>query len=129
MSNLADASARMRDLADENGPQLASAIDRFDNVATLMDSLVSAHYASLDSSLASFGRSGRRMESAVSNLESVSGDLREITTALKDGEGTMGRLLTDEEMAVKLENAIAGLDSLVADIKRHPGRYVSFSLF
>jgi phospholipid/cholesterol/gamma-HCH transport system substrate-binding protein len=129
MGNLADASARMRDIADHNEPRLANAIDRFENVATMMDSLVSSHYASVDSSLESFGRSGRRMESAVSNLEAVSGDLREITTALKDGEGTMGRLLTDEDLAVKLENAIAGLDSLVADIKRHPGRYVTFSLF
>jgi phospholipid/cholesterol/gamma-HCH transport system substrate-binding protein len=129
MSNLADVSSRLREITDENQPQLASAIDRFDHMATMMDSLIERHYTSLDSSVAAFGRSGQRFEGAVDNLETVSQDLREITTALKAGEGTMGRLLTDEEMAIKLENAIAGIDSLIEDIKRHPGRYVTFSLF
>lgn len=129
MENLAEVSTRLRDITDENQPRLANAIERFDHVATMMDSLVGVHYTSLDSSLAAFGRSGRRVEGAVGNLESVSGDLREITAALRSGEGTMGRLLTDEEMAVKLENAINGLDALIEDIKLHPGRYVNFSLF
>ena len=129
MSNLADVSARLREITNENQPQLASAIDRFDNVATLMDSLVARHYASLDSSVAAMGRTGPRFEEAVANFESVSKNLRQITDALEKGDGTLGRLLTDEKMAVKLENTIAGLDSLVADIKRHPGRYVNFSLF
>jgi phospholipid/cholesterol/gamma-HCH transport system substrate-binding protein len=129
MSNLADVSVRLREITNKNQPQLANAIARFDNIATLVDSLVARHYASIDSSVASFGRSGQRFEGAVENLETVSEDLREITTALKSGEGTMGRLLSDEEMAFKLESAIAGLDSLIEDIKRHPGRYVTFSLF
>lgn len=129
MENLADVSTRLRDITDENQPQLARAIDRFDNVATLMDSMLTRHYASLDSSVAAMGRSGPRFEEAVANFETVSKNLREISDALGNGEGTLGRLLTDEDMALKLENTIAGLDSLVADIKRHPGRYVSFSLF
>lgn len=129
MQNLAEVSTRLREITDENQPQLARAIDRFDHVAAMMDSLIASHYTSVDSSLAAFGRSGERVEVAVDNLEAVSSDLRDITTALKDGKGTMGRLLTDDEMAVKLENAIAGLDSLIEDIKLHPGRYVNFSLF
>ena len=94
-----------------------------------MDSLVAEHYSSVDSSLAAFGRSGSKAEVAARNLESVSNDLREITAALRDGKGTMGRLLNDEEMATKIESAIAGLDSLIEDIKLHPGRYVTFELF
>lgn len=129
MGNLADVSERLREFTDENQPRLATAINRFESVATMMDSLVASHYASMDSSLAAFGRSGQKIEVAVDNLESVSGDLREITAALRSGEGTMGRLLNDEEMAVKLESAIAGLDSLIEDIKLHPGRYVTFKLF
>lgn len=129
MSNLADASARLRAITDENQPQLASAIDRFEHVSALMDSLVSRHYASLDSSLAAVGRSGSKFEVAVDNLEAVSSDLREITKALREGDGTLGKLIQDEEMATKLESTIAGLDSLITDMKLHPGRYVTFKLF
>jgi phospholipid/cholesterol/gamma-HCH transport system substrate-binding protein len=129
MSNLAEVSHRLRDITDENQPKLTDAISRFEHVASMMDSLVSAHYSSVDSSLAAFGRSGSKAEVAVENLESVSSDLRDITEALRDGKGTMGRLLNDEEMAIKIESAIAGLDSLIEDIKLHPGRYVTFELF
>jgi phospholipid/cholesterol/gamma-HCH transport system substrate-binding protein len=129
VGNLADVSKRLREITDENQPRLAQAIARFDHVAAMMDSLVSSHYASVDSSLAAIGRSGTRAELAVENLEVVSRDLRDITTALRDGKGTMGRLLNDEEMALKIERAVAGLDSLIEDIKLHPGRYVTFELF
>jgi phospholipid/cholesterol/gamma-HCH transport system substrate-binding protein len=129
MGNLADVSERLREFTDESQPRLATAIDRFENVATMIDSLVASHYESMDSSLAALGRSGEKFEVAVDNLENVSTDLREITAALRDGEGTMGRLLNDGDMAIKLESAIAGLDSLIEDIKLHPGRYVTFKLF
>lgn len=129
MTNLADVSQRLRAITDENQPKLTAAIGRFDHVAAMMDSLVSMHYSTMDSSLAAFGRSGSKAEVAVGNLEAVSQDLRDITAALRDGKGTVGRLLNDEEMAVKIESAIAGLDSLIADIKLHPGRYLTIELF
>jgi phospholipid/cholesterol/gamma-HCH transport system substrate-binding protein len=129
MGNLAEVSESLRDFTSENQPRLSTAIDRFENVATMMDSLVASHYTSMDSSLAAFGRSGEKVEVAIGNLENVSSDLREITDALQNGEGTMGRLLNDDEMATKLESAIAGLDSLIEDIKLHPGRYVTLKLF
>jgi phospholipid/cholesterol/gamma-HCH transport system substrate-binding protein len=129
MNNFADASARLRTIADENQPQLANTIDRFEHVSALMDSLVSNHYTSLDSSLGAVGRSGSKFETAVDNLEEVSSDLREITQALRDGDGTLGKLIQDDEMADKLQSTIAGLDSLITDMKLHPGRYVTFKLF
>lgn len=129
MNNLSDASKRLRTVADDGGPRLTRAIERFDHLTAMMDSLVAGHYESVDSSLASFGRSGSKMEVAVDNLRAVSDDLRDITTQLRAGDGTLGKLLQDDDMAVKLESTIAGLDSLIEDIKLHPGRYVTFKLF
>jgi len=129
MSNLSGVSERLRTVADGSAPRLTRAIERFDHLTTMMDSLVAGHYASLDSSLSAFGRSGSKMEVAVDNLEAVSSDLRDITSALREGEGTLGKLIQDDEMATKLESTIAGLDSLINDIKLHPGRYVTFKLF
>lgn len=129
VTGLADASDDISRLVRENGPQFESAVDRFDRLAARLDSLVSTNYAELDTSLAAFGRAGTRMEGTVENLSDASEDLKEITAALREGDGTLGRLLQDDGMAVRMEATISRLDSLIADIKKHPHRYVQFKLF
>ena len=39
------------------------------------------------------------------------------------------RLLVDTTLAARAENAMAQLDSLLADVKRNPRRYVRLSIF
>jgi phospholipid/cholesterol/gamma-HCH transport system substrate-binding protein len=129
MDNLADVSGTLRDATSGDDPVLMDAIERFDNVATVMDSLVVTHYASLDSSLGAIGRAGGKMEVTVDNLAAVSEDLRSISTALREAEGTAGRLIYDDELILRLETTISRVDSLILDMKLHPGRYVTFKLF
>jgi phospholipid/cholesterol/gamma-HCH transport system substrate-binding protein len=129
MQNLADVSGSLRDMTTGEDAALANAIARFDHTATLLDSLVATHYAALDTSLAAVGRAGGRIEVAAGNLEAISDDIRDITRALRDGEGTAGRLIYSDSLAVRMESATARLDSLIDDIKMRPGRYVTFKLF
>jgi len=98
-------------------------------VSTRMDSLIAKHYASLDSSLAGIGRTGQNVDVAVQNLSSASEDLKEITRRLREGEGTVGKLLADDELIDRLNTTVSKLDSLITDIKLHPGRYVTLELF
>lgn len=129
VDNLSVASENLRAITEENQPRLASAIESIDNVSTRMDSLIGRHYASLDSSLAGLGRTGQDIETAVKNLSSASDDLKEITRRLRDGEGTMGKLLADDQLINNLNTTVQKLDSLITDIKLRPGRYVRFELF
>jgi phospholipid/cholesterol/gamma-HCH transport system substrate-binding protein len=129
MNDLAAASSSLRSIAEENQPKLAKAIAGFERVSMRMDSLLARHYSSLDSSLASAGRTGKDMEKAVQNLSSASADLKEITRRLNEGEGTLGKLLTDDELIERLNSTVLKLDSLITDIKLHPGRYVKLELF
>ena len=49
--------------------------------------------------------------------------------AVEGGEGSVGKLLTDEELYNSLNSAGANLSLLLEDLKAHPMRYVHFSLF
>ena len=66
---------------------------------------------------------------AVENLARASDDLKDITARLRAGEGSLGKLLTEDELVNKLNATISDLDSLITDIKLHPGRYVTLKLF
>ena len=48
---------------------------------------------------------------------------------INEGEGTAGKLVTDDSLYTNLNSALFSLDSLLIDVKAHPKRYVHFSLF
>jgi phospholipid/cholesterol/gamma-HCH transport system substrate-binding protein len=56
-------------------------------------------------------------------------DLETITAQIKAGEGTAGKLISEQEVYDKLNRAIENMDALMVDIKKNPGRYIKFSLF
>lgn len=119
----------LRQMTEKNRKRLDNAVMRFERSATMLDSLVSGHFAEIDSSLASIARAGGSAEIAAGNLADMSKDLKEIAARLRAGEGTAGRLLNDDELINRLESTVAEMDSLMEDIRRNPGRYVKFSLF
>ena len=52
----------LRGMTEGNRERLDRAIVRFERSATMLDSLLTRHYADLDSSLAALGRAGGRVE-------------------------------------------------------------------
>jgi phospholipid/cholesterol/gamma-HCH transport system substrate-binding protein len=49
--------------------------------------------------------------------------------SLKDGHGTMGKLMHDDSLYINLNNTARNLDQLLVDFQANPGRYVQFSVF
>ena len=51
-----------------------------------------------------------------------------LITALNEGEGSLGKLLKDPEMAESLERSLTNLNLLLQDIRLNPGRYTHFKV-
>jgi len=49
--------------------------------------------------------------------------------SLKEGNGTMGKLLHDDSLYVYLSHTARDLDRLLVDFQENPNRYVQFSMF
>ena len=56
-------------------------------------------------------------------------NVQALTAKLNSKEGTVGKFLTDPSIYDHLNSTSAHLDSLIIDLKAHPGRYVHISLF
>lgn len=52
-----------------------------------------------------------------------------VKNALTDKDGTLGKLLYDNNLYTHIDAAVVSVDSLVSDLKQNPKRYVHFSLF
>lgn len=65
------------------------------------------------------------LDKAQITLESISANM----ISLKEGQGTMGKLMHDDSLYVYLSNTARDLDRLLVDMKANPNRYVQVSVF
>lgn len=65
----------------------------------------------------------------VSELETTLANFKALSENLNSGEGTLGKLLTDDSLYVNLEFATRQLEELLQDIKLNPKRYIHISVF
>ena len=65
----------------------------------------------------------------VKNLETTVNNLNSILANVESGEGTLGKLLKDDEMYNNLTSATKELDELLREMKLNPKRFGHFSLF
>lgn len=65
----------------------------------------------------------------INELEGVLSGFNSIVTKIEAGEGSIGKLLKDDQLYNNLEGASKELELLLEDMKQNPKRYVHFSLF
>lgn len=82
------------------------------NISTISDTLVTANFKS---TITEATETIRRLNGLIENAS--------------EGEGTLGKLLKDEQLYDELNTTNAKMQELVEDIKLHPERYIHFSVF
>lgn len=123
MENLAAASGSLRQSLDAMETLLTDDQSRFNNLMANLESL-SSNAVSITDSLA-----GSDLFLAINNMNDVLDDLNRLVEKAAGGEGSLGKLLEDEELYNNLESATRNLDLLLIDLRERPGRYVNFSVF
>jgi phospholipid/cholesterol/gamma-HCH transport system substrate-binding protein len=90
-----------------------------ENITTIL-----TNFASLSDSLAAaeIPQTMRDAQEAIAQLNAITGQI-------KNGEGTVGQLLTNDSLYYHLESSTNSLNLLLEDIRRNPKNYVKFSLF
>ncbi len=115
-NRLSETSDEISNLISNNSENLSDAISDFkitsNNIKTISDSI-----------------SSKEISNIISNLNTLTGNLNEVTTNLKNSEGTAGQLINDKSIYRNLENVTNELNILIEDIKLNPNRYINFSVF
>ena len=69
------------------------------------------------------------LDDTLKNLNTAVASLNNMLSTIENGEGSIGKLLKDEDLYNNLEGATLQLEQLLQDMKLNPKRYVHFSLF
>lgn len=116
MGSFEGASSDLNSLLSENKPKLDSTFSYLntttENLASFSDSL-----AQVD------------IKAMATNLESTLKSFDAIMKKIDNGEGSIGKLVNDEQLYANLEAASKELEELLRDLKENPKRYVHISMF
>ncbi len=121
--------------------QLTGITSNFNKASKSLNALLETNQSKLNATIsntekmtADFSKVSQRLsnidiENTVKKLESTLANFNEIIKSMKDGNGTIGKLLSDEAMYTNLTNASKEMEELLREMKLHPKRFVHFSLF
>lgn len=99
------------------------------NQETLNSTLVNVDAISSNLSKTTGQLAAADLEQTIKNLQGTLNNLNTISTKIEKGEGSVGKLLSDNGLYENLEGASLQLEQLLEDMKLNPKRYVHFSLF
>lgn len=70
-----------------------------------------------------------QLKSLVQNLETTSAELKKITQQINTSEGTVGKLVHNDELYNDVNGLLKTIETLVNDIKANPKKYLKVSVF
>ena len=108
---------------------ISTAIGRVDSLTMQVNGFITENREPLRESIALTPAVLGKVNSALDSLSVLSAKLNFSANALATGQGSAGKLLTEDDLYEKLLNSIDKLDALIADIKANPRKYVKLSIF
>ncbi|MBB4077654.1 phospholipid/cholesterol/gamma-HCH transport system substrate-binding protein [Lewinella aquimaris] len=141
MENLKLTTARLQQIMDANSREINTT---FDNLATLTGALsdqeesitsIIANADTLTTNLSSLdldqtmdevNTSIVRLRGTLDEADRALGGVTAVMNDVQSGKGTLGKLLTDDEIYNRLNRASIAADTLLSDLQDRPYRYVPF---
>lgn len=127
MANLDRMSGDVADLLEREKEHLAEAVAGFSEFATMLGQSapkVDSLLGGVNNLVTTLDR-----EQVAEKLASTIASLDEVLAEIEGGEGTIGRLMSDEQLYKNLVQAGENLALLLEDLKANPARYVHLSVF
>jgi phospholipid/cholesterol/gamma-HCH transport system substrate-binding protein len=103
------------------------------NTQTVTENLKTSS-ANINTITANFGKvsndlANSNIKQTLDNANKAVADLQAVMSKVNTNNGTLGLLMNDRQVYDNLTNATNNLNALFIDLKAHPKRYVSFSVF
>jgi len=98
-------------------------------LASLKRTLDAIDSASVDSTMRNMSAASKNLSALTRELDTATVHVNAILDKLNNGQGTAGLMLNDPGVYNNLRQLLARLDSLTADIKANPKKYINVKVF
>ncbi len=122
-ASAAQLSAQLNSIAAEQNRNLTATMATFRRAASAVDS------AKIDSTLTNFRTSSASLTRIAANLDSTSKRASALLAGIERGEGNVGKLMKDTLLYRDLRGLVTQADSVLADLKANPKKYINLRIF
>ena len=98
-------------------------------MASLQRATSAVDSAQIAATIATFRTTAASADSLMQRLSSNTTQLQAILARLERGEGTAGKMLSDTLLYGDMRRVMMSVDSLMADFKRNPRKYINLTIF
>jgi phospholipid/cholesterol/gamma-HCH transport system substrate-binding protein len=110
-------------IAAEQSKQLSTSMHALNRAVSAIDS------AAIDSTVQNLKASSANMANLTDNLKQTTVRLNSVLAKVDSGGGTAGRIINDPAIFNDVHALLARFDSLTADLKNNPKRYINVHIF
>ncbi len=120
--------ADIQDNLQRNMAQLQSSIHNFDVLTGELRNYWQRNQVAIDSTTIHVASLASQMRYTLTHLDSVLISTRRLLAEVENQNGTVGKAIKSQELYDKLQSTIDEAQSILNDIKKHPGKYLQFSI-
>jgi phospholipid/cholesterol/gamma-HCH transport system substrate-binding protein len=122
-ANASRLSVQLNAIAAEQNRNLSLTMASFRRAASAVDS------AQIDSTLKNFRTSSASLTRIAANLDSTTKKVNGLVSGIERGEGTVGKFMKDTLLYRDLRGLVTQADSVLADLKANPKKYINLRIF
>ena len=110
-------------IADQQSRALTRTMASLNRTVSALDS------AAVDSTVRNVNRTTANLATLTTDLQQTTTRLNALLGKIENGDGSAGKLLNDPALYNDVRGLVARMDSLMADFKKHPKRYINLEIF
>jgi phospholipid/cholesterol/gamma-HCH transport system substrate-binding protein len=114
---------QLSDIAAEQSKQLSASMHALNRAVSAIDS------AAVDSTVQNLKVSSANMANLTDNLKQTTVRLNSVLAKVDSGGGSVGKIINDPAIFNDVHALLARFDSLTADLKNNPKRYINVHIF
>jgi phospholipid/cholesterol/gamma-HCH transport system substrate-binding protein len=127
VASTAALSLQLQKVVAEQNQNVTQTLESFRSSASHLSNL--ADSVQIDSTVRNLRQTSANASRLVANLDSTNTEIRKLLAQAQNPNGTVGRLLTDTTLYTDTRRLLRQLDSLVADFKANPKKYINLRIF
>jgi phospholipid/cholesterol/gamma-HCH transport system substrate-binding protein len=130
IANLKNTSANLNELLNSKDGALAKTLNNAETFTTNLNK----NNENLNKTIENFKNTSQKLselelKQTMASLTQTVNQLQGVLDKINKGDGSLGLLLNDKKLYNNLNNTVRSVNTLIDDLKTHPKRYVSISVF
>lgn len=122
--NLGRLSEQSASMVETNRRGIGQALDDLRVAARDLRETMAANKGTVTMAANRFDSAAVKLNLFADKLDTLSGDVRRVVDNISNGEGSMARLINDDQLVRRWEETAGEIDELVADIRANPKKYL-----